>query len=36
MAEHGDEQGGACMANAKPANLDFTMKDLEGKAPTFA
>ena len=26
-----DEQsGGACMANAKPANLDFTMKDLDG------
>jgi cytochrome c biogenesis protein CcmG/thiol:disulfide interchange protein DsbE len=25
------EQGAACMANAKPANLDFTMKDLEGK-----
>ena len=22
---------GACMANAKPANLNFTMKDLEGK-----
>jgi thiol-disulfide isomerase/thioredoxin len=22
---------GACMADAKPANLDFTMKDLEGK-----
>ena len=31
VASHGDEQGGACMANAKPANLDFTMKDLEGK-----
>jgi cytochrome c biogenesis protein CcmG/thiol:disulfide interchange protein DsbE len=27
-----DEQGsGACEANAKPANLDFTMKDLDGK-----
>lgn len=26
----GEEQG-ACMANAKPANLDFTMKDLQGK-----
>lgn len=23
--------GAACMANAKPANLDFTMKDLDGK-----
>ena len=22
---------GACMANAKPANMDFTMKDLDGK-----
>ena len=27
-----DEQdGGACMADAKPAKLDFTMKDLENK-----
>ncbi|HUE90067.1 MAG TPA: TlpA disulfide reductase family protein [Vicinamibacterales bacterium] len=26
-----DAQGGACMANAKPANLDFTMPDLNGK-----
>jgi cytochrome c biogenesis protein CcmG, thiol:disulfide interchange protein DsbE len=25
------EEDGACMADAKPANLDFTMKDLEGK-----
>jgi thiol-disulfide isomerase/thioredoxin len=31
VASHGDEQGGACMADAKPANLDFTMKDLDGK-----
>ena len=31
LASHGDEQGGACMANAKPANLNFTMKDLDGK-----
>jgi thiol-disulfide isomerase/thioredoxin len=23
---------GACMANAKPANFDFTMKDLDGKS----
>jgi thiol-disulfide isomerase/thioredoxin len=23
--------GGACMANAKPANMDFTLKDLDGK-----
>ena len=25
------EDTGACMANAKPANMDFTMKDLDGK-----
>jgi thiol-disulfide isomerase/thioredoxin len=25
------EDPGACMANAKPANFDFTMKDLDGK-----
>jgi thiol-disulfide isomerase/thioredoxin len=31
VASHGDEQGGACMADAKPAKLDFTMKDLDGK-----
>jgi thiol-disulfide isomerase/thioredoxin len=30
VASHGEEQG-ACMADAKPANLNFTMKDLEGK-----
>lgn len=30
VASHGEEQG-ACMANAKPANLDFTMKDLDGR-----
>lgn len=29
----GDEEqdGGACMANAKPANMDFKIKDLDGK-----
>lgn len=27
----GGDDGAACMANAKPANLDFTMKDLNGK-----
>jgi thiol-disulfide isomerase/thioredoxin len=27
----GSEAPGACMADAKPANLDFTMKDLDGK-----
>lgn len=25
------EEGAACMADAKPANLNFTMKDLDGK-----
>ncbi|MDO8677163.1 MAG: TlpA disulfide reductase family protein [Acidobacteriota bacterium] len=25
------EDPGACMANAKPANMDFTMKDLDGQ-----
>jgi len=24
-------EGAACMANAKPANMDFTLKDLDGK-----
>jgi len=26
-----DAQGGSCMVDAKPANLDFTMPDLQGK-----
>ena len=26
-----EQDSGACMANAKPAKLDFTMKDLDGK-----
>ena len=33
------EQGGgsgACMADAKPANFDFTLKDLEGKSVSLA
>jgi cytochrome c biogenesis protein CcmG/thiol:disulfide interchange protein DsbE len=29
VASH--EEQGACMADAKPANLNFTMKDLDGK-----
>lgn len=29
--EGGEAEGAACMANAKPANMDFTMKDLDGK-----
>ena len=35
VASHGTggegESPAACMANAKPANFDFTLKDLEGK-----
>jgi thiol-disulfide isomerase/thioredoxin len=27
----GAPEGAACMANAKPANMDFTLKDLDGK-----
>ena len=27
----GEQTGAACMANAKPAKLDFTIKDLDGK-----
>jgi thiol-disulfide isomerase/thioredoxin len=27
----GAQEGAACMANAKPANMDFTLKDLDGK-----
>ncbi len=30
-AAPGGNDTGACMANAKPANMDFTMKDLDGK-----
>jgi thiol-disulfide isomerase/thioredoxin len=29
--EGAQAEGAACMANAKPANMDFTMKDLDGK-----
>ena len=28
--DSGGEPAGACMANAKPANFDFTMKDVDG------
>jgi thiol-disulfide isomerase/thioredoxin len=31
-----EEQGGACMADAKPANLDFSMTDLDGKDVSLA
>jgi thiol-disulfide isomerase/thioredoxin len=30
-AIEGEQTGAACMANAKPAKLDFTIKDLDGK-----
>jgi thiol-disulfide isomerase/thioredoxin len=30
-AVEGEQAGAACMANAKPAKLDFTIKDLDGK-----
>lgn len=41
VVSHGgdDEEqadGAACMADAKPANLDFTMKDLDGKEVSLA
>jgi cytochrome c biogenesis protein CcmG/thiol:disulfide interchange protein DsbE len=31
-----DQDGAACMANAKPAKLDFTVKDLDGKDVTLS
>jgi thiol-disulfide isomerase/thioredoxin len=34
--EQGSPETAACMANAKPANFDFTMKDLEGKDVSLA
>jgi cytochrome c biogenesis protein CcmG, thiol:disulfide interchange protein DsbE len=42
LASHGtpalddDAQGGSCMVDAKPANLDFTMPDLAGKDVTLS
>ena len=30
-AEAGQAETGACMADAKPANMDFTIKDIDGK-----
>jgi thiol-disulfide isomerase/thioredoxin len=41
VSSHGDAvpaadgEGGACMANAKPARLDFTLKDLESRDVTL-
>ena len=29
-AAEGEQPGAACMANAKPANFDFTLKDVDG------
>jgi thiol-disulfide isomerase/thioredoxin len=36
VASHEPGDGGACMANAKPANFDFTMKDLDGKSVSLS
>jgi thiol-disulfide isomerase/thioredoxin len=30
------EEGAACMADAKPANFDFTLKDIDGKEVSLA
>lgn len=35
-AEGAGQDTGACMANAKPANFDFTMKDLDGKSVSLS
>lgn len=32
----GDPEGAACMANAKPANFDFTLKDVDGNQVSLA
>lgn len=34
--DEAQEDGAACMADAKPAKLDFTMKDLDGKDVSLA
>jgi thiol-disulfide isomerase/thioredoxin len=34
--EEADQDGAACMANAKPANFNFKIKDLEGKEVDLA
>jgi thiol-disulfide isomerase/thioredoxin len=31
VTNEAEQDGAACMANAKPANYDFTVKDLDGK-----
>jgi thiol-disulfide isomerase/thioredoxin len=36
MAFEEEQDGAACMPNAKPANLDFTVKDLEGREVALA
>jgi thiol-disulfide isomerase/thioredoxin len=33
---HDDQDGAACMANAKPANFNFKIKDLDGKQVDLA
>ncbi len=35
-ATDADQAGGACMADAKPANWDFKLKDLDGKEVSLA
>jgi len=35
-ASHDPTAGAACMANAKPANFDFTMKDVDGNQVSLA
>jgi thiol-disulfide isomerase/thioredoxin len=35
-AEEAEQDGAACMANAKPANYNFTVKDLDGKQVPLA
>jgi len=35
-ASEAEPTGAACMANAKPAKLDFTIKDLDGKDVTLS
>ncbi len=35
-AAGGTPETSACMANAKPANMDFTMKDLDGKSVSLS
>jgi thiol-disulfide isomerase/thioredoxin len=36
VASHESDEDAACEAGAKPANLDFTMKDMDGKSVSLA